>query len=289
MKNYNFGEKTTVKIKGKSYNVTQTAKYLKSKQKACELIDSGKYGLETSDFWILQNACNETMLYSGLIITHTGCLKINDALPTAQKFNPRCAGEPFYSDYSKGLVINYVDDEIRVSAEVSSSNCKNGYPYAMLDKRLFDRVVLLKSKISYDGIYSEVESDDFGQKDDLLVDGNFDPQTGELLMPAESLPDRKTTDRPRKESKPSVNVAGTDKPVKQEKKLMGVDAALDYEVPSRSGRMISLRKTLESCKTKEAQDKMIEFLKTEVKKKTDASEPCLVIYQALRRSELSFS
>ncbi len=270
MKDYNFGEKTSVKVKGKSYSVIQTAKYLRSKQKACELINSGKYGLETSDFWILQNAYNETMLYSGLIITHTGCLKINDALPTVQKFNPRCAGEPFYSEYSKGLVINYVDDEIRVSAEVSESNCKNSYPYAMLDKRLFDRVVLLKSKIAYDGIYSEAESDGFGRKEEDLFDDRFDPETGELLV----------TEKGRKEPK---------QPAKPEKVLMGVDKALDYQVPSKSGRMISLRKTLESCKTKEAQDKMMEFLKTEVKKKTEASEPCLVIYQALRKSELSFT
>lgn len=280
MKNYSFGEKTTVKIKGKTYNVTQTAKYLKSKAKAIELIESGKYGLEESDFWILQNAYNDSMLYSGLIITHTGCLKINDALPAASKFNPRCAGEPFYSEYSKGLVINYVDDEIRVSAEVSETNCKNGYPYAMLDKRLFDRVVLLKSKISYDGIYSEAESDGFGRKEDDLLDERFDPETGELLINEESLPLKKVTEKGRKEPK---------QPPKPEKVLMNVDAALDYEVPSKSGRMISLRKTLESCKTKEAQDKMMEFLKTEVKKKTEASEPCLVIYQALRKSELSFS
>lgn len=280
MKNYNFGEKTTVKIKGKTYNVTQTAKYLKSKTKAIELIESGKYGLEENDFWILQNAYNDSMLYSGLIITHTGCLKINDALPAASKFNPHCAGEPFYSEYSKGLVINYVDDEIRVSAEVSETNCKNGYPYAMLDKRLFDRVVLLKSKISYDGIYSEAESDGFGRKEDDLLDERFDPETGELLISDESLPLKKVTEKGRKEPK---------QPSKPEKVLMNVDAALDYEVPSKSGRMISLRKTLESCKTKEAQEKMMEFLKTEVKKKTEASEPCLVIYQALRKSELSFS
>jgi len=280
MKNYSFGEKTTVKIKGKSYSVTQTAKYLKSKAKAIELIETGKYNLDESDFWILQNAYNDSMLYSGLIITHTGCLKINDALPTISKFNPRCAGEPFYSEYSKGLVINYVDDEIRVSAEVSESNCKNGYPYAMLDKRLFDRVVLLKSKIAYDGIYSEAESDGFGRKEEDLLDDRFDPETGELLVTDESLPLQKVTEKGRKEPK---------QPAKPEKVLMGVDKALDYQVPSKSGRMISLRKTLESCKTKEAQDKMMEFLKTEVKKKTEASEPCLVIYQALRKSELSFT
>ena len=280
MKNYSFGEKTTVKIKGKPYSVTQTAKYLRSKTKAIELIESGKYNLEESDFWILQNAYNDSMLYSGLIITHTGCLKINDALPAASKFNPRCAGEPFYSEYSKGLVINYVDDEIRVSAEVSETNCKNGYPYAMLDKRLFDRVVLLKSKIAYDGIYSEAESDGFERKEEDLLDERFDPETGELLISDQSLPLKKVTEKGRKEPK---------QPTKTEKVLMSVDAALDYEVPSKSGRMISLRKTLESCKTKEAQEKMMEFLKTEVKKKTEASEPCLVIYQALRKSELSFS
>ena len=280
MKNYSFGEKTTVKIKGKSYSVTQTAKYLKSKAKAIELIETGKYNLDESDFWILQNTYNDSMLYSGLIITHTGCLKINDALPAISKFNPRCAGEPFYSEYSKGLVINYVDDEIRVSAEVSESNCKNGYPYAMLDKRLFDRVVLLKSKIVYDGIYSEAESDGFGRKEEDLLDDRFDPETGELLVTDESLPLKKVTEKGGKEPK---------QPAKPEKVLMGIDKALDYQVPSKSGRMISLRKTLESCKTKEAQDKMMEFLKTEVKKKTEASEPCLVIYQALRKSELSFT
>lgn len=280
MKNYSFGEKTTVKIKGKSYSVTQTAKYLKSKAKAIELIETGKYNLDESDFWILQNAYNDSMLYSGLIITHTGCLKINDALPAISKFNPRCAGEPFYSEYSKGLVINYVDDEIRISAEVSESNCKNSYPYAMLDKRLFDRVVLLKSKIAYDGIYSEAESDGFDRKEEDLFDDRFDSETGELLVTDESLPLQKVTEKGRKEPK---------QPAKPEKVLMGVDKALDYQVPSKSGRMISLRKTLESCKTKEAQDKMMEFLKTEVKKKTEASEPCLVIYQALRKSELSFT
>ena len=276
MRNYDFGEKTSVFSKGKTYNVSQTAKYLKSKQKACELIESGKYGLEPSDFWILQNAYNDTMLYSGLIITHTGCLKINDALPVNQKFNPRCASEPFFSEYSKGLVMNYVDDDIRVSAEVSQTNCKNGYPYAMLDKRLFDRVVLLKSKISYEGIYSEAESDDFSQKEDDLINQKFDQDTGELLVSEQSLPIKKATDKTKKISK-------------QEKTLMGVDDALNFEVPSKSGKMITLRKTLESCKTKEAQDKMMEFLKTEVKKKSIASEPCLVVYQALRKSELSFS
>ena len=40
-------------------------------------------------------------------------------------------------------------------------NCRNAYPYAMLLKRLHDRVILKNSKMAFDGIYSECESEEF--------------------------------------------------------------------------------------------------------------------------------
>ena len=76
--NHNFGEKEVEIIKDKELPVWQTPKYLKSKEKAIEMIESGKYNLDDGDFWILQNtyANGTKVMYSGLIISHNGCLKI---------------------------------------------------------------------------------------------------------------------------------------------------------------------------------------------------------------------
>ena len=86
---YNFGEKAEeyyVKLK-KNLPVVYTSKYNTAKKKAIELIEYGKYNLEESDFWILMNATkNEKMAYTGLIISHNGCLKINDALDEDKKY-----------------------------------------------------------------------------------------------------------------------------------------------------------------------------------------------------------
>lgn len=288
MKTYNFGEKKEVTVKGKKMQVKQTAKYLKSKQKAIELIESGKYNLDEGDFWILQNAFGDSMLYSGLIITHAGCLKINDALTGNQKFNPHCASEPVFSAYTQGLVINYVDDEIRVSAEVSASNCKNGYPYAMLDKRLFDRVVLLKSKIAFDGIYSETESEDFSQKEEDLADQRFDPDTGELLVSEGSLPITKAGERVRKEPKQQPKVTSTAKSTvaPPERHEITYEEALERLVPNKNGQLMTLKDLTSFAKDEPSELRMIEHLKKCVKENTE-KEACFVVlrhYQALHKS-----
>lgn len=162
---YSFGEKRTewsVK-QGKEVAVWQTPKYEESRAKAVEILDSGKYGLKASDFWILMNETKSgKMAYSGLIISHNGCLKINDALDPDSKFKPECVMEN--QDGWKGsLVMTYCCPEqgLYEVGEVSDRNCKNDYPYAMAFKRLFDRVVLKASKIAYAGIYSETEADEF--------------------------------------------------------------------------------------------------------------------------------
>ena len=81
-----FGEKQTERIKGKDLPVWQTPKYEQSKKKAMEIID--KYdSITEGDFWILMNtyANGTKMMYSGLIISHNGCLKINEAQPPERK------------------------------------------------------------------------------------------------------------------------------------------------------------------------------------------------------------
>lgn len=164
-KKYNFGEKETENINGIECPVWQTPKYLEAKKKVIETLESEKYKdvLSESDFWILVNTyANKTKaMYSGLIISHNGCLKINDTLEN--KVDPKC----FSIDkegFNNSLVYTYCDDEVYENGEVSKSNCKNDYPYAMAYKRCFDRVVLKKCKLAYAGIYSDSEAEEFKEQ-----------------------------------------------------------------------------------------------------------------------------
>lgn len=161
-----FGEKTMEwsPKHGKDIPVWQSPKYKESKAKAEEIINSQKYGVQTSDFWILMNVTKkEKMAYTGLIISHNGCLKINDCLES--KFDPSCVSLD-KDGYKGSLVYTYCnkDQGIYEVGEVSRANCKNEYPYAMAYKRLFDRVVLKLSKLAYAGIYSDSEADEFTQQ-----------------------------------------------------------------------------------------------------------------------------
>ena len=159
---YDFGEKKIENINGVDCPVWQTPKYLEAKKKVIETLESEKYKdiLNESDFWILVNTyANKTKaMYSGLIISHNGCLKINDTLENKvdpSKFTINQNG------YNNSLVIQYVDNDVCEFGEVSKDNCKNDYPYAMAYKRCFDRVVLKKCKLAYSGIYSDSEAEEF--------------------------------------------------------------------------------------------------------------------------------
>lgn len=166
MSKYDFGEKTSENIKGKELPVWKTPKYEFAKKKVIEMLESDKYKdiLEPSDFWILMNsyASGTKMMYSGLIISHNGCLKINDTLEDRLKFNPECVAIDT-NGYKGELVFHYCNKEqgIYEVGEVSVENCKNEYPYAMALKRCFDRVVLKNSKLAYAGVYSDSEAEDF--------------------------------------------------------------------------------------------------------------------------------
>lgn len=171
-KTYDFGEKKEENINGKKIPVEfHTPKYKEAKNKATELLNSDKYKgvLEPSDFWILVNTyANKTKaMYSGLIISHDGCLKINDVLEEQLKFKPECMTLD-KEGYNNSLVYSYMCPEqgLYEVGEVSKDNCKNDYPYAMALKRCFDRVVLKNSRIAYSGIYSDSESDEFLKRTD---------------------------------------------------------------------------------------------------------------------------
>lgn len=166
MATYNFKEqKEEYSAKhGTKIPVWITPNYEVAKAKAIEIIESKKYGVSEADFWILMNTTkNDKMAYTGLIISHNGCLKINDNLES--KFNPDCVSLD-KDGYNGSLVYTYCNSEqgIFEVGEVSKANCKNDYPYAMAFKRLFDRVVLKLSKLAYNGIYSDSESEEFSQQ-----------------------------------------------------------------------------------------------------------------------------
>lgn len=180
--NHNFNEKTKEYStkSGKELPVLQAQKYKQSKAKAIEIIE--KYDdVEDGDFWILMNETKTgKMMYSGLIISHNGCLKINDHLES--KFIPSCV-KLDKEGYNKSLVYTYCNDEqgIYEVGEVSQSNCKNSYPYAMAYKRLFDRVVLKLSKLAYSGVYSDSEADEFRRPEPEITKQQDTP----VLVPTE--------------------------------------------------------------------------------------------------------
>ena len=202
-KTYNFGEKKTENINGKTLPVEFiTPKYKEARNKAIELLESDKYKgiLETSDFWILVNTyANKTKaMYSGLIISHDGCLKINDVLDKELKFKPECMTLD-KEGYNGSLVFTYNCPEqgIYEVGEVSKDNCKNDYPYAMALKRCMDRVILKNSKIAYSGIYSDSEADEFTKRVD-------DSESTPTEKPKEA-PKKQTTKTTPKEQVPQFD------------------------------------------------------------------------------------
>lgn len=152
--------------KGENIPVYQCEKYKSARKKAIELIDKQEYELTEADFWILMNETKTgKMQYTGLIISHTGCLKINDKLEDNKKFNPKSVIID-KEGYDNTLVYSYINKEqgLYEVGEVSKTNCKNSYPYAMALKRCFDRVVLKNSRLAYESIYSDSEGADISKE-----------------------------------------------------------------------------------------------------------------------------
>lgn len=155
------------KKQNKNIEVWQSPKYIEARDKAIELIESKKFGLTEGDFWILMNETKTgKMGYSGLIISHNGCLKINDNMEN--KIKPSCF-KVEQNGYNNSLFYTYCDEDVYEVGEVSKDNCTNAYPYAMAFKRCFDRAVLKKCKLAYAGVYSDSEAEEFTKKEE---DGN---------------------------------------------------------------------------------------------------------------------
>lgn len=165
---YDFGEQAQEwsNKQQKALPVYHIPKYKKSKETAIKLIQ--KYPeLDESYFWILMNeGKNATKIaYTGLIISHDGMKIINDSLPVEKQVKASAFSQPKMSEYHANcMYMTYQDEDTYEFGEISLDNCKNAYPYAMLLKRTYDRVVRDKAKMY--GIYSEAEADEFKQSYD---------------------------------------------------------------------------------------------------------------------------
>lgn len=187
---YNFNEKQIEEVYDKEakavvkLQVWQSPKYLESKAKAVEILDQKKYGVSASDFWILMNKTKSgKMAYTGLIISHNGCLKINDTLDEKLRFKPECL-KRIDGAYGNSLIYEYNCPEqgLYEVGEVNAKNCTNDYPFAMAFKRCFDRVVLKNSKLAYSGIYSDSEAEEFKERfEEPTVKSNLDEKLVERI------------------------------------------------------------------------------------------------------------
>lgn len=201
---YNFGEKKHEKNKaGDTVEVWVLPKYEESRAKAITIIEAYE-DINEGDFWILKNETKSgTIMYSGLIMSHNACLKVNESLAESMRFRPECVSVD-KDGYGGSLIYTYCCPEqgLYEVGEASAKNCKNAYPYAMAYKRCFDRVVLKASKIAFAGIYSESESDTFTQAESLSegkIDG-FSDDMGEQITNVQAqtlmqMVDKTNTDR----------------------------------------------------------------------------------------------
>lgn len=162
---HDFGENDYDFAFGSKIPVKVLPKYKSIRKKVVELIDSGQFNLSDGDFWILKNYKKDKSecYYSGLIISHDALVRVNDQLPLDHQFNQQYCSDPIPTEWNgvHGYRMDYRDkrDGMFEYGEISTNNCKNDYPYAMLLKRTFDRVVKRKAKLSM--VYSDSEAEEF--------------------------------------------------------------------------------------------------------------------------------
>lgn len=308
-KNYNFGEKKTEKINGAEATVYVTPKYEASKQAVIKLLESeiGK-DLSEKDFWIQKNASKDkkTMVYSSLIITHDALLKINAAIPEAKRFDQKFCSDPIPFSYAGkvGMYMTYRDarDGMFEIGEITTDSCKNDYPFAMLLKRTFDRVV--KRKANLFGIYSDAEEFCTSEEEcDIKPakqqkkpattsipkeedDFNVEPETGEIL---ESKEEAESTPKEKIEEKEAAQ------PKEEQKALSDVEReeierALNHELEGltkKDGKGFTIKRLVTSDMLTDGQK--LQRLKLFEEKGTEADKiSCEIVMAAIDTGYASF-
>ena len=157
-----FGEKSPDFLDGYTLPVERTSKYESARKAAIDAIQ--KFGLQESDFWIKKvlGWKKDKIVYTNLILSYSACLKINAKMPANRQFDPECVDQGSGADGGVLFLYRSKEQGVFVTGEASRFNVGNcPYPGASAEKRLFCRVVTRLSGLYEEGIYSEVESEDF--------------------------------------------------------------------------------------------------------------------------------
>lgn len=164
MANMMFGEKHVDNLWGLNLDVEWTPKYEKAREAAIKAMK--EFSLSEDDFWIKKEfgPFKKSILYTNLILSHSGCIKINQMQPEEKKFIPSCV-EELKGTPNGGVAFIYRSDKqgLIKTGEAMPMNVGCSYPYAVAEKRLFDRVVTALAGLYEEGIYGEEESPDFQQ------------------------------------------------------------------------------------------------------------------------------
>jgi hypothetical protein len=112
-----------------------------------------EYGLEKDDFWQIPQNKQWVAKHAALEVVATKA-GVQFSMPTIIE-----------ADTDKGIAVLAVSGTLGnrsdwSTGEASAKNCKNGYPWAMAEKRAKDRLVLKLVGI-HGLVYSEEEADDF--------------------------------------------------------------------------------------------------------------------------------
>ena len=158
---YNFGDNiTTKKIKGVECTVIKTPEFEASKKAMVSLFESElgqKAKITTADTWIQENLSKDKkyVIFSRLILTHTGYEKLNEALPKEKQFDPSCVAGPIdyvTFDGAAGVYYEY-KGKVYALGECNAKNCFISYPLSVAYKRMFDNAVGALAGLF--GIYSD--------------------------------------------------------------------------------------------------------------------------------------
>ena len=168
--------------------------YVEARNSAMSLIENHKeYRLAESDFWIQKTLSSDrtSIFYKTLVLSHNGVRKINAGLPAEKQFNPyyllkpqsrnpetgtgeinlvKTAENSFTLTYFATPDATHSGQQLYMVAEINPYNLSMpSYPFAILQKRLFDRVVLDLSGLAYGGIYGEDEAESFAKNAEPVV------------------------------------------------------------------------------------------------------------------------
>ena len=191
--------------------------YEEARAAAIELLEHFPMLDQKRDFWISsENSKSENKVeFKRIIVSLSGCQKINDALPRAYQFEPASVEiSPLSVDYGVAFLYRDSNQGVFTTGEANPMNCDVSYMYATAEKRVFCRAVLqLVFKmlgISGESVYSEVEADAF-EENKSPVKRETDGNAAESERP-KAAPGRPAIPEPPREIYQDMNEDETEQP-----------------------------------------------------------------------------